>query len=224
MPASVVVDGGRQESWTPPAPDARLVVAVGSNAAPDVLRRKLRHLPAAAPTRLVRVRVTNITVGHSAHVAARGYVPAAPVFAGQTSLVTIAAWLTQPQAAALDATEPNYDRRTVNTHDHPLIPVGPPHPGGALVALPDEFDMYVSRHGVLADPMTHETLPFGPQSRILGWLHDRLRHAALSGPAAQVCAQLATGGNAASMTARIHDAGLARRAWTGDRYAGGGGL
>ncbi|MCK8614959.1 hypothetical protein [Gordonia sp. C13] len=213
MSASVVVERDPQSA---PPPDTRLVVAVGSNAVPSVLRRKLGHLDPAGVLHLTRVRVANITVGHSAHVAARGYVPAAPVRTGHGTLETVAAWLSPPQTEALDLTEPNYDRRTVNTHDHPLIFLGDPRLPADAPATPDEFDIYVSRHGVLADPATRAPLPFGSQAGVFGWLQRHLDDPALHGAAAEVCARLATGDHAARVTGLINDARLSRSAWPVD--------
>lgn len=192
---------------TVPSAGSRLVIAVGSNAAPDVLRRKLAHVPSTDRICLRTVRVTNITVGHSAHVAARGYIPAAPILAGEGAITTTAAWLGPTHIDALDATEPNYDRQTVTTRDHPVL--GRPSP-----LLPDEwtppatFDLYVSRHGVLADPVTGDPVPFDAQTDVLEWLSRRLDDATLARPASQVCSRLSADPRA--MTTRIRAAGLAR--------------
>ncbi|MDH3052118.1 hypothetical protein QEN42_20000 [Gordonia alkanivorans] len=209
MSASVVVE--RDPPTAPPA-GTRLVVAVGSNAAPSVLRRKLGHLDPAGVLHLTPVRVANITVGHSAHVAARGYVPAAPVHTGHGSLEAVAAWLSPRQTEALDLTEPNYDRRTVNTHDHPLI-LGEPRLPADGPASPDEFDIYVSRHGVLADPSAGTPLPFGSQAGVFGWLARHLGDPDLHGSAAEVCARLAIADHATRVTGLIRAAGLSRSTW-----------
>ncbi|GAC85734.1 hypothetical protein GP2_040_00260 [Gordonia paraffinivorans NBRC 108238] len=206
VPASVLL---QPLGSVAPPPNSRLVVAVGSNAAPSVLRRKLDHLGDAVEPALCRVRVANITVGHSAHVAARGYIPAAPVHAGQGVLTTVGAWLKPSQTEALDRTEPNYDRRTVNTHDHPLQ-LADRLPG---VPTPDEFDLYVSRHGVLADPDGGAALPFGDQPTVLAWLARRLGVTKLDGPPADVCARLATGDLGARVTGLMRAAGLSQPAW-----------
>lgn len=227
MPASVAFD-----PWTGrPSPDARLVLAVGSNAAPNVLSRKLATAPAGPggpPLRFHRVRVMNVTVGYSAHVSARGYIPAAPIRARQQTLTSTATWLSEAQAVALDVTEPNYDRRTVNTHDHPLIPVRHPDAAPSTLltdapgpGLPAEADLYVSRHGVLVDPETGEALAFGTQAEVFDWLFHQLRAEILDGSAEQICARLAAGAHAAELTEGIHAAGLAASAWPGDRYATG---
>jgi hypothetical protein len=201
----IATDGGE-----PPAVGSRLVIAVGSNAAPSVLRGKFAELGRAAVPRMFKVSVTNVTVGHSAHIARRGYVPAAPVFAAQNQLTAAAAWLSPDHVEALDATEPNYDRQTVNTHDHPLLP-----------ALADEFDIYVSRRGVLADPDTGQILAFGSQTRVHQWLRTHLDDPMFAGPPARVCTRLAA--DASAVTARIRAAGLVRHPVSDDRAGSGGG-
>lgn len=192
-----------------PSPGSRLVVAVGSNAAPQVLRRKLAQVPSSDTICLQPVHVTNITVGHSAHIAARGYVPAAPIFAGQQSITTIAAWLGPAHIEALDATEPNYHRQTVNTRDHPLIHDRPtPSLPADRPPLTSEFDLYVSRHGVLADPVTGDPVPFGSQAHVLAWLSRRLDDPTFAGPVSDVCSRLAADPEA--VTARMRGAGVSR--------------
>jgi len=104
------------------------VVAYGSNASPEILRRKLGG-PAAAAVIATRVVLADTDVVFSAHVSRHGAIPATIVAAAGTE---VDAWLLAvPSHAigALDATEPNYVRRR--------------HVPGA----PGEA--YVSRHGPL---------------------------------------------------------------------------
>ena len=104
----------------------RAVVSVGCNAAPFVLREKLARHGVSSDVAVASVRVDGIAVGHSAHVSVRGYIPAAPYAApGRTAEVHVS-WFDDDQLAALDATEPNYDRITVG-----------------------KVDLYVSKWGVL---------------------------------------------------------------------------
>jgi hypothetical protein len=102
------------------------VAAVGSNAAPAVLARKLAALAsgwvAMEPRALPGVRV-----GHSAHVSVHGYVPAAP-YVGEGAASAVVGWFDDEQLALLDATEPNYVR----------------------LGLDVGVDVYVSRWGVVA--------------------------------------------------------------------------
>lgn len=103
----------------------RTVLAVGSNASPGQLYRKFKG-NAVIP--MVKVRVRGVRPGVSAHVSRHGYLPAAPVFAPEVSSDLWALLLDDRQLAVLDASEPNYDR----------------------VETPDG-DLYVGKHGVLAD-------------------------------------------------------------------------
>jgi hypothetical protein len=130
--------------WTASAPEATklstegrtLVVAVGSNASPAVLARKLAAVEPTVP--MAECVVTGIAVGHSAHVSAGGYVPAAPYDSPTARTPLRAGWFTPEQLAALDATEPNYERVSLATADYPLrLDV-------------EQFDVYRSRWGVLA--------------------------------------------------------------------------
>ncbi|MFW0787617.1 hypothetical protein AAFP35_24235 [Gordonia sp. CPCC 206044] len=158
----------------------RLVVAVGSNASPAVLRAKLSGDPAAMPP-LMAVAISGLAVGYSAHVSRRGYVPAAPYRAPGARLSTVGAWLNDRETTALDRTEPNYDRMVLSTAHHPV----------AAAVAPETFSLYVSRHGVLADPRTATPVPFGTQQEIIDWLETHLRDPGLSGTATAVCARLA---------------------------------
>ncbi|GAB91899.1 hypothetical protein [Gordonia rhizosphera] len=129
---------------------------------------------------MMRLTVMHIAVGYSAHVSARGYVPATPFFVHRAELRTVGAWLTEEEAAALDTTEPNYHRMMLSTADHPVV----------APLIPATFGLYVSRHGVVADPETGVRVPFGSQKDIIGWLDGRIPDLALRGPAAEVCARL----------------------------------
>jgi hypothetical protein len=114
-----------------------LVVAVGSNASPAVLARKLADVDPIVPTS--PCVVTGIAVGHSAHVSARGYIPAAPYAAAGVETALHAGWFTPDQLRALDDTEPNYDRITLSTARFPIEPPA------------EHFDIYRSHWGVLAE-------------------------------------------------------------------------
>jgi hypothetical protein len=101
------------------------VLAYGSNAAPEVLRRKLGAGPAGRVlARPVVLEDTDIV--YSAHISHHGAVPGTPVPAPGTE---VDAWLLCIPARAmeaLDATEPNYRRE-----------------------LHGDAHLYVSRHGPL---------------------------------------------------------------------------
>jgi hypothetical protein len=137
------------------------LLAVGSNASPRVLRRKLGDLLADGMP-VARALVHDLAVGHSAHVSAGGYVPAAPVARAGAVTTAALAWATAEQLEALDVTEPNYVRVE-------LADVACRVPGGAAVEQPQ---VYESRHGVLADG--GRPLPLRPQPEVLAWLGRRL--------------------------------------------------
>lgn len=160
-PESGVLEGDRFWLGRDPGPleGRRLVLAVGANAAPAVLARKLARAGASGPVAMVLGEVTGLAVGHSAHVSLGGYLPAGPYASRATSTV-VALWLTADQAAAVDATEPNYVRTRLLLTNHPLrLDRGDP---------PEAYDVYVSRWGVLAVDGT--PLPLGTQRE----LHARL--------------------------------------------------
>jgi len=102
------------------------VAAVGSNAAPVVLARKLAALGSGWVAMEPRA-LPGVQVGHSAHVSVHGYVPAAP-YVGEGVTHSVVGWFDDEQLTLLDATEPNYVRRR----------------------LDDGVDVYASRWGVVA--------------------------------------------------------------------------
>ncbi|USQ75507.1 hypothetical protein [Ornithinimicrobium cryptoxanthini] len=142
------------------------VVAVGSNAAPSVLVRKLgglleTGLPVGSGI------VDGLHIGHSAHVSARGYVAAAPARGDLTQPVTLC-WFDAAQLAVLDATEPNY-RRVRLPGGMPCRLVTADGAGGPLV---QGAQVYESVHGVLGE--SGHPLPLQDQDSLLRWLAERL--------------------------------------------------
>ncbi|HEY0718462.1 MAG TPA: hypothetical protein VGD68_12660, partial [Streptosporangiaceae bacterium] len=116
------------------------VLAVGSNACPAQIRRKLAEAAVAVQVPITAVRVTGLAVGVSAHVSRAGYLPATPVAdpAAESEL-----WMVWPDRAtltALDATEPNYRRVRLPSRYPARLSAGQLVTGGWL---------YVSRHGHL---------------------------------------------------------------------------
>ncbi|MXP21262.1 hypothetical protein GIY30_07830 [Gordonia sp. HNM0687] len=178
-----------------------LVVAVGSNASPEVMRTKLARVATGEPgPPMARVTVSHLAVGHSAHVSARGYIPAAPYHAPEATLHAVGAWLTDAEATMLDHTEPNYRRMELSARDHPGI-----HDTAA------SFWVYVSLHGVLADPDA-DPVPLGTQAEIFDWLGTRIADHALRGPTTEVCRRLADPRVGARVSASMRSAGLSRPA------------
>ncbi|WP_168581371.1 hypothetical protein [Gephyromycinifex aptenodytis] len=191
-------------------PGGRAVLAVGSNASPTVLATKL---PRASAIPLLPAELHEVAIGHSAHVSRRGYLAAAPYACRGARTPVVLTWLSADDLAALDATEPNYERIT-------LADLG----GSVTLALgrsempdPREVDLYSSRHGLIShlhSPEQHNSdhrdrdvehdghgpdgapgahpLPLMPQGELFALLagHGELA-ALLGGSPAQVCARLA---------------------------------
>ncbi|MDQ4084501.1 MAG: hypothetical protein M3165_01655 [Actinomycetota bacterium] len=166
---SGVVEGGRFTA-TPPAElldtDAArtAVVAVGSNASPAVLHRKLALHEVCGPVPLLTATLTGCAVGHSAHVSGPGFVAAAPYVARAAATAVWVTLLDAAQLRCLDATEPNYVRRRVRD-------------GVCVVELdggtrPASFDLYDGRWGVLAPP-GGAVMPFGSQEALHALLRAR---------------------------------------------------
>lgn len=116
-----------------------LVAAVGSNAAPGQLRRKFLDHGVRPVVPMTLADVPGVAPGVSAHVSKWGYVPAAPVDTPGESSRLFVLWLDERQLAALDLTEPNYDRR----------PLGDPVTVAPGLRLPPPF-VYRGRHGCLS--------------------------------------------------------------------------
>lgn len=93
-----------------PAASLTPVLAVGSNASPAQLRRKLANAGRPARIPITAVSVRGLAVGVSAHVSRPGYLPATPVPSPGTESDLWVLWLDQVALAAIDVTEPNYDR------------------------------------------------------------------------------------------------------------------
>jgi hypothetical protein len=129
-----------------------LVIAVGSNASPDVMRRKFERNGVSTTMPHLLGRLDGYGLGYSAHVSLAGYVAATPYPAETTTEVVVSA-LTDEQLHCLDATEPNYDRVTVPST---ALHVRPP------AELPPVVSIYESKRGVLIDD-AGVPLPFGNQ-------------------------------------------------------------
>jgi hypothetical protein len=123
-----------------PAAQRTPVLAVGSNASPAQVRRKMAN--ATLPTRvpITAVRVHGLAVGVSAHVSRPGYLPATPVPdpAAESELWMV--WLDSAALAAMDATEPNYHRVRLSSRYPVHLTPGQPVTDGWV---------YLSRHGHL---------------------------------------------------------------------------
>lgn len=142
------------------------VVAVGSNASPAVLARKLGGLLETGLPVEPAV-VAGLHIGHSAHVSAPGYVAAAPARGTRPQPVTVS-WFDATQLAVLDATEPSY-RRIPLPESMPCRRVSGTGRVGPLVA---GAQVYESRHGVLAEG--GRPVPLRSQAEVFTWLAERL--------------------------------------------------
>ncbi|WP_188192325.1 hypothetical protein [Nonomuraea sp. SYSU D8015] len=125
----------------PPLDERHPVVAVGSNAAPSQLLRKFLDHAVRPLVPMTLADAPGVAPGVSAHVSRWGYVPAAPIETPGESSRLFVLWLDEEQLAALDLTEPNYERRPLR---HPItLESGAGHPPPSA---------YTGRHGCLAGP------------------------------------------------------------------------
>lgn len=149
-----------------PCAERRLVVAVGSNASPAVMARKLGAAGVSMTVPFLAVVVTGLTVGHSAHVSRAGFFAAAPFLADGAATRTFGSILDDEQMSALDRTEPNYERRTLGSQRCPIEVDGGQRPGAFMV--------YDSRWGVVGIP-GRPPWPLSPQEELFSRL---VRHCA----------------------------------------------
>jgi hypothetical protein len=115
------------------------LLAYGSNAAPEVLDRKLAADP--DPVLLLRAALVDYDVVYSAHVSAYGAVPATLRPSPGTEATVFVAYLTTAQLELIALTEPNYDLTKLEGIRCRLA-------GGGTLS---EVGAYLSRHGCLLD-------------------------------------------------------------------------
>lgn len=120
-----------------------LVVAVGANGDPSIMYHKLVSRETSPLFPHVQCTVGNLAVGHSAHVAGRGYVPAAPHHSSGSTTPLFVSWLDPEQLRALDDTEPNYRRVALSGQRYPLHLV--------TGEAPDSYFVYATDWGLLSD-------------------------------------------------------------------------
>lgn len=85
------------------------VLALGSNAAPQVLAGKLGLGEGDEPVPAIRAELRDFDVVYSAHISAYGSLPAAIQVSPGTGAAIHVLYLTDEQLAAMAETEPNYD-------------------------------------------------------------------------------------------------------------------
>ncbi|SDS95918.1 hypothetical protein [Microlunatus soli] len=193
-----------------------LVVAVGSNASRAVMQRKFERYGVSPVVSFLRARVTGLRVGHSAHVSAPGYIPAAPVADPTVRTDLVASLMDADGLAALDATEPNYVRTELPADRFP-IELSPAGPDGRTVAHPASFWVYLSRHGVLG-PARRRALQLLAQERLFTLLAEEcigFGRLADGGPRAVMRALAASADLRRTGRQVLRDAGWARSAGLG---------
>lgn len=145
----------------PPIAQRTLVLAVGSNASPAVMRRKFAVLGVDAVVPFVAARVEGLAVGHSAHVSRTGFVAATGFREPGAVTDTFASWLDAEQLACLDATEPNYAPLDLPASELAVHL----HGGGAA----DRVRVYDSHWGALGQPGVGPR-PLADQETLYAWL------------------------------------------------------
>lgn len=118
------------------------LLAYGSNAAPAALARKLAPLP-EVPLPVLGAALAGYDVVYSAHVSARGSVPATLHRSPGTTVRVAVLLATREQLALLTATEPNYELTAMRGLDLRLDDDAP-------LAGRREVGTYLSRHGPLS--------------------------------------------------------------------------
>jgi len=153
------------ESNAAPLDNRVLVVAVGSNASPEVMFRKLRNFSdtTGAVVPFVSGIMKGIAVGHSAHCSKQGYIAAAPYSEADAEMILWASWLDRTQLKVLDETEPNYRRIQVSSREYPYILENG--------ETPEYFYVYESLWGLLGDDGV--CLPLLGQPDLFLWMNSR---------------------------------------------------
>jgi len=154
-----------------PMADRHRVLAVSSNASPEVMHRKMARAGLATPLAMTITRHEGVAVGHSAHVSLPGYIAAAPYRCARCVRRFVALHLDDGQLAALDATEPNYNRiehegTWIYTSRWQVLAVQ-----GIPVTLRPQDDLHSALHAV--DPRWSERFGATPAAEVTRLLaHD----------------------------------------------------
>ncbi len=181
-----------------PIAERTLVVAIGSNASPEVIAGKYANAASGChwATPFLTGVLHGVGVGYSAHVTRRGYIPAAPHASANAVTPVVAAWFDDAQLEVVDATERNYDRVELDARSHPLVLDSGERPRS--------YSAYVSRHGLIGAAESPGPVVFDTQEAIHGHLADATRDRSFAGVAAEVCDLLAQPDGAARATAALH--------------------
>jgi hypothetical protein len=117
------------------------VIAYGSNANPDALRRKLSKGAPPLFVPLLAATLPGFDTVYSAHVSTYGAIPATLYASPGASLSTYVLLLDEEQLELMDATEPNYRRNLLRVRDRLQLEDGP--------SLAEAY-AYMSRWGALS--------------------------------------------------------------------------
>ena len=117
------------------------VVAVSSNANPEVLLNKFAQRGGEDFFVVLPATVSNMGIGFTPFMSSRGYIPATPYSAPGARTRVYLSWFTQAQMNALFSTEPGYTCKRVSCADYPLS-VGD-------VAITDDYYVYDYDDGFL---------------------------------------------------------------------------
>lgn len=121
------------------------VVGIGSNASPLVTKSKIEkygRYGTDATVPMFVAKMKNIGVGYSGHFVFGGYIPAAPYHHEANELEVTVAFFTKEQLAAVDSTEPTYERAELSKELYPLAFEN----GDSL----DSSYVYTTRYGILS--------------------------------------------------------------------------
>lgn len=128
------------------------VVAVGSNACPDVMLNKLnrRNPGGSLFFPIVQAEIRNLGIGFFARIGARGYIAATPYHHEGKKTKVWVSWLTIDQFKALDSTEPGYTCRLVTATQYPLTITSPEAPEQGTETL-EKYYIYDDDEGYIVD-------------------------------------------------------------------------
>lgn len=115
------------------------VLALGSNAAPEVLIRKFERGDPEDPVPVVRAALSGFDIVYSAHISAYGSIPAALQVSAETTVFTYVTYFSDSQLDLMSGTEPNYDLVLLEEVSCEL------ETGGSLSRVAS----YLSKHGCL---------------------------------------------------------------------------
>jgi hypothetical protein len=132
------------------------VVATGSNASADVMRRKFENNGLSTAMAHIVGRLKGFASGHSAHVSKAGYIAAAPYPDDDSSAKIVVSAFSKEQITCLDATEPNYQRVTVQGSRLDLA---------LSLPLPECVYIYLGNWGVIVND-DGIPVPLGTQQKI----------------------------------------------------------